>query len=69
MDGHQVHAVSCGRANGSLDGAGVIVVLGNNQADKTLETLAAEAAAKELSSAPAVAGDGVVAPTDPAAEE
>jgi hypothetical protein len=41
--------------SGSLDGAGVIVVLGNNQADKTLETLAAEAAAKELSSAPAVA--------------
>lgn len=55
--------------SGSLDGAGVIAVLGNNQADKTLETLAAEAAAKELSSAPAVAGDEVVAPTATDVEE
>lgn len=57
--------------SGSLDGAGVLVVLGNAQADKTLETLAAEAglATPDLGTAPAVAGD-VVAPapveTDPA---
>jgi hypothetical protein len=55
--------------SGSLDGAGVIVVLGNNQADKTLETLAAEAGAAELSTAPAVAGGDVVAPTEPDAEQ
>ncbi len=55
--------------NGSLDGAGVIVVLGNSQADKTLATLAADATSEELSSAPAVAGGDVVAPADPAADE
>ena len=58
--------------SGSLEGAGVIVVLGNNQADKTLETLAAEAgtaAAAELGAAPAVAGGDVVAPTEPDADE
>ncbi len=51
--------------SGSLDGAGVIVVLGNAQADKTLETLAASAApAAELGTAPAIAGSDVVAPVD-----
>lgn len=57
--------------NGSLDGAGVLVVLGNSQADKTLETLAAEAAAAapaELGAAPAVAGEEIVAPEAPADE-
>ncbi len=44
--------------SGSLDGAGVLLVLGNNQADKTLETLAAEAAGSvtDLGAAPTVAG-------------
>lgn len=53
--------------SGSLDGAGVVVVLGNAQADKTLETLAAEAgvAAPALGEAPPVAGADVVAPDAP----
>ncbi len=59
--------------SGSLDGAGVLVVLGDNQADKTLETLAAEAAVAtgtaDLGTAPAVAGEDVVAPDEPAADE
>lgn len=53
--------------SGSLDGAGVIVVLGNAQADKTLDTLAAgtgTAAAEDLGSAPPIAGGDVA---DPAA--
>jgi hypothetical protein len=55
--------------NGSLGEAGVLVVLGNNQADKTLLQLAeAGGSFIELGSAPAVAGD-VVAPTIPPAEE
>ena len=55
-------------SSGSLDGAGVIVVLGNSQADKTLETLAGAtvpAETEELGTAPPVAGD-VVAPEEPA---
>ncbi|MFT4864714.1 MAG: hypothetical protein ACI9CV_001292 [Ilumatobacter sp.] len=57
--------------NGSLGEAGVLVVLGNNQADKTLLQLAEAGGATgdELGSAPAVAGDGVVAPADPNAQE
>lgn len=58
--------------SGSLDGAGVLVVLGNNQADKTLELLAEEAglsAAPELSEAPPVAGGDVVAPVVPGATD
>ncbi len=53
--------------NGSLGEAGVLVVLGNNQADKTLLQLAGAGGVEtaELGSAPAVAGDGVVAPADP----
>jgi hypothetical protein len=55
--------------NGSLGEAGVLVVLGNNQADKTLLQLAeAGGSFIELGSAPAVAGD-VVAPTIPPTEE
>ncbi|MFT4616170.1 MAG: hypothetical protein ACI89G_001499 [Minisyncoccia bacterium] len=55
--------------NGSLDEAGVLVVLGNNQADKTLLQLAEAAeSSTELGSAPAVAGD-VVAPTIPPTDE
>lgn len=49
-------------SNGSLDGAGVLVVLGSAQADKTLETLAAASATATLGSAPPVAGADVVAP-------
>lgn len=58
--------------SGSLDGAGVLLVLGNNQADKTLELLAEEAglsADPGLSEAPPVAGADVVAPEDPAATD
>jgi hypothetical protein len=57
--------------NGSLGEAGVLVVLGGNQADKTLLQLAevGGATGAELGSAPAVSGDGVVAPADPNAEE
>jgi len=55
-------------SSGTLDGAGVIVVLGNSQADKTLESLAGASAPAEtddLGTAPPVAGD-VVAPAEPA---
>jgi len=57
--------------NGSLGEAGVLVVLGNSQADKTLLQLAEAAglAATELGSAPAVAGSDVLAPVDPTIEE
>ncbi len=56
--------------DGSLAGAGVLVVLGNAQADKTLESLAAAGAATPaLGSAPAVAGGDVVAPTTAAPAE
>jgi hypothetical protein len=53
--------------NGSLGEAGVLVVLGKNQVDKTLLQLAEAGgvAAAELGSAPAVAGEDVVAPEDP----
>ena len=48
-------------SSGSLDGAGVVLVLGNNEADKTLEQLAEEAGAaggeSTLGTAPSVAGD------------
>jgi len=59
-------------ANGSLDGAGVLLMLGNNEADKTLESLAQQAAAAttpDLGTSPPVAGGDVVAPTEPAADE
>lgn len=53
--------------SGSLGDAGVLVVLGNNQADKTLEQLAeAGGLTTELGSSPPVAGGDVVAPADPA---
>ncbi|MGK0274681.1 MAG: hypothetical protein ACI9N0_001061 [Ilumatobacter sp.] len=57
--------------DGSLGEAGVLVVLGNNQADKTLLQLAEAGGATgaELGSAPAVAGGDVVAPTNPPIEE
>ena len=58
--------------NGSLDGAGVLLMLGNNEADKTLEGLAQQAAAETtpgLGTSPPVAGGDVVAPTEPAAVE
>lgn len=58
--------------NGSLDGAGVLLMLGNNEADKTLESLAQQAAAEttpDLGTSPPVAGGDVVAPTEPAADE
>ena len=58
--------------NGSLDGAGVLVMLGNNEADKTLEILAEQAALETtpgLGTSPPVAGSDVVAPTEPAADE
>ena len=55
--------------SGSLGDAGVLVVLGNNQADKTLPQLAEAGSAAELSSAPAVTGGDVVAPADPNADE
>ena len=45
--------------SGSLDGAGVLLMLGNDEADKTLESLAQQAAAETtqgLSTAPPVAG-------------
>lgn len=57
--------------SGSLGEAGVLVVLGNNQADKTLLQLAQTTGltATEFGSAPAVAGSDVVAPADPASDE
>jgi hypothetical protein len=58
--------------NGSLDGAGVLLMLGNNEADKTLESLAEQAALDTtpgLGTSPPVAGADVVAPTEPAADE
>jgi hypothetical protein len=56
--------------NGSLGEAGVLVVLGSNQADKTLLQLAeAGGSSTELGSAPAVAGSDVIAPTNPPTEE
>ena len=47
-------------------------MLGNNEADKTLEGLAQQAAAETtpgLGTSPPVAGGDVVAPTEPAADE
>ena len=56
--------------NGSLGEAGVLVVLGSNQVDKTLLQLAeAGGSSAELGSAPAVAGSDVIAPTNPPTEE
>lgn len=57
--------------SGSLGEAGVLVVLGNNQADKTLLQLAEAGGlvTDELGAAPAVAGEDVVAPEIPDAEE
>ncbi|NND75076.1 MAG: LytR C-terminal domain-containing protein [Ilumatobacter sp.] len=51
--------------NGSLGDAGVLVVLGNNQADKSLEQLAAEGglSTPPTGTSPPVAGGDVVAPT------
>lgn len=57
--------------NGSLDGAGVLVMLGNNEADKTLESLAEQAALETtpgLGTSPPVAGADVVAPSEPEAD-
>jgi hypothetical protein len=57
--------------SGSLDDAGVLVLLGNSQADKTLEQLQEEAglATVEVGTSPAVAGGDVIAPIEPVTSE